>query len=188
MVSLSMIFGDARLPTNFWSKGSIDDETGCWLWHGATSSNGYGAFRIHGRQDTVHRISYRTFVDPDLPKRPLDHLCRVRNCFNPRHLELVTSRTNVLRGVGITAENAKKTHCLRGHEFTQDNLVPSRLKKGHRDCLTCSRAQSRRAATEQYSLVRAAFTALGLTQREYLTTYGASKAAALQVIEENGGI
>ncbi len=52
----------------------------------------------------------------------LDHLCRVRNCVNPAHLEPVTHRENTLRGDGVTAINARKTSCHRGHPFAGENL------------------------------------------------------------------
>jgi hypothetical protein len=74
-----------------------------------------------------------------LGKEP-DHLCRVRRCCNPDHMELVTSRENVLRGVSPAANNARKTHCNRGHELTGNNV---RIYKNRRICLACDKLRMR---------------------------------------------
>jgi hypothetical protein len=65
----------------------------------------------------------------------IDHLCRVRHCVNPAHLEAVSERVNILRGNGAGARNARKTHCVKGHAFTPDNLY--RDYQGYRRCRRC---------------------------------------------------
>ena len=73
--------------------------------------------------------------------KELDHLCRNRKCVNPKHLESVTHRENILRGETIMAENARKTHCWRGHPLSGKNL---KLKpNGHRQCRACAAMRSR---------------------------------------------
>lgn len=72
----------------------------CWLWTGALAENGYGVFQLNKEKGTqkAHRVSYSEFVSPLQDDQYLDHLCRVRNCVNPNHLEVVTKRQNAVRG------------------------------------------------------------------------------------------
>lgn len=111
---------------------------GCWIWLGATDGGErYGSFWNGERVVRAHRWAYERLIGP-IPEwaEDLDHLCRNTLCVNPRHLEPVTHRENVLRGHGCGALNARKTHCKYGHELTADNLVARRLPR--RQCLTCT--------------------------------------------------
>ena len=120
----------------------------CWYWTAVTNPDGYGQLRIGRKMVLAHHLSYEHFVGPIPKGLQLDHLCRVRGCVNPRHLEPVTQRENILRGVGIAALNAKKTHCKNGHEFTPENTRPQAhiskdgTKRG-RSCLACHRLSSK---------------------------------------------
>jgi hypothetical protein len=78
-------------------------KTPCWIWLGGRNKWGYGKIKRDGRTQATHRLFYRAFVDPDLPNSQagsdgLDHLCRVRHCINPEHLELVSCAENIRRG------------------------------------------------------------------------------------------
>lgn len=64
----------------------------------------------------------------------IDHICRARNCVNPAHLQVCTNRENILRGVGPTAINARKTHCPNGHPLSWDNI---RYRRGTKSCKIC---------------------------------------------------
>lgn len=122
-------------------------KTPCWVWCLHTSGSGYARGRVPGRERRnyfIHRETYEAFVGPIPDSLQLDHLCRVRTCVNPHHLEPVTNRVNALRGVGPTAINARKTHCPRGHEYTPEN---TRIRNsGWRACRACDaiRAQDQR--------------------------------------------
>lgn len=124
-----------------------DPETGCWRWTRQVHANGYGIITIGKRnQVLVHRIAYRLWVGPIPEGYQIDHVyergCRYRDCINPMHLEAVTQRENLMRGRGVPAMNARKTHCQNGHEFTPENTM--RSGPGRR-CHTCHLAWRRRA-------------------------------------------
>ena len=121
----------------------VDRSGECWLWTGALTTNGYGSFmKKKGLQMVrAHRFSYEYFVGPIPEGLDLDHLCRVRNCVNPAHLEPVTRRINLLRGMTQTALNASKTHCPAGHPYSPENTYIR--PKGQRVCKACSNLRSR---------------------------------------------
>ena len=80
----------------FWSHVDITED--CWLWTASTNF-GYGQFYAHKRNYRPHRYAYELLVGEVPDGLVLDHLCRVRHCVNPAHLEPVTHRTNINRGV-----------------------------------------------------------------------------------------
>lgn len=130
----------------------------CWLWLDKISefTDGYGVMLINesawgvgyfyatgepGPQSVAkarkaHRVSWR-IKHGRWPTLYLDHLCRVRECVNPEHLEEVTHAENVRRSPLVN-----KTHCPRGHEYTPENsyFIPS---TGGKMCRTCERARSK---------------------------------------------
>ena len=116
-------------------------ETGCLIWLGTRSGRGYGTFHLNGRNVAAHRVVYERVYGP-IPDGLLpDHLCRVRLCVNPRHIELVTNKVNLLRGDAPPAWNARKTVCSKGHPFVEENITHD---NGHRKCRTCNREYARR--------------------------------------------
>lgn len=122
----------------------VEDDRGCWLWQGMQNGTGYGLIKFGGRRHAVHRVAYEFLVAEIPDSLFLDHLCRVRHCANPYHVEPVTNAENLIRGEGGPARNRRKTHCLRGHALSGDNLLVS----GERICRTCKRRREsdRRAA------------------------------------------
>jgi len=120
-------------------------ETGCWVWQGGRGGyeNSYGTFFNGERTERAHRWAYRTWVGDIPPGMTLDHLCRVRLCVNPRHLEPVTKRVNTLRSPNaVSAVNARKTHCPQGHPLSGRNLY--RDPANRRVCRACARDRYRR--------------------------------------------
>ncbi len=106
----------------------------CWLWEGCVASNGYGVINDGGtpaKRVSTHIVAYEAHKGPVAKGLEVDHLCFVRRCCNPAHLEAVTPRINNLRSNSISAQNARKTLCKRGH-----TLLP---KPGShkRFCPTC---------------------------------------------------
>jgi hypothetical protein len=120
--------------------------SGCWLWTGSRYTGGYGKFFAFGRERAAHRVSYEFFVGPIPEGLALDHLCRVRRCVNPDHLEPVTYRENTLRSpVAHAALNAAKTHCKHGHEFTPENTrITTGGRRSRRRCRECERLRHAR--------------------------------------------
>lgn len=105
---------DQRLPERFRSKFGID-ERGCWVWTANTVNGGYGRVRLNGRMILSHRLAYEALSGPIPDGLQLDHLCRNRACCNPEHLEPVTNRENVMRGV----RPAQAREQMRGHAYSR---------------------------------------------------------------------
>lgn len=116
----------------FWRYVSPEPNSGCWLWTGGIRSGGYGAFHNGHDMEPAHRFSYRIHKAEIPDSLVLDHLCRVRCCVNPDHLEPVTNLENIRRGVNW---QKSKTHCKRGHAFTPENTRNERY--GARRCRAC---------------------------------------------------
>lgn len=130
----------------FWAKVKI--RPGCWLWTGSKIKKGYGNFGVRpatgGRNYKVvlaHEYAYEMLIGPIPEGKVLDHIeCDNPKCPNPFHVTPTTNRENVLRGRGPCAINARKTHCIHGHEFTPENTMANSLKKSipGRRCRTCA--------------------------------------------------
>ena len=69
----------------------------CWIWKPNSSVGGYGQFGLNGKPQLAHRAAYKLLVGPIPPKLTIDHLCCVRSCVNPQHLEAVTLAENLRR-------------------------------------------------------------------------------------------
>ncbi len=126
----------------FWKKvDKTSSKKGCWLWVSSKRSNGYGQFCYRRKPKKAHRLLY-AMLEGKIPKnKTLDHLCRVRHCVNPGHLEVVMCRENILRGEGLAAIHAQKTQCKRGHPFTIENTYQN--GKNGRGCRVCRREHVR---------------------------------------------
>lgn len=123
----------------FMSK--VDRSGECWIWTASTTDDGYGQFFVSDRRWRSHRWSYIHYVGAIPEGLELDHLCRVRRCCNPAHLEPVTRRENQKRGNGPTSQNIDATHCKHGHEFTLDSTYWS--SEGKRQCRPCNTRRTR---------------------------------------------
>lgn len=131
---------DSHMTTDsarFWARVAVVPN-GCWRWTGSVNGS-YGTFYFHGRTAYAHRVSYEMFVGPIPEGLTIDHLCRYPLCVNPSHLEPVPMRENTLRGEGVTARNAKKTHCSNGHRLSGDNVAMLTGARKGRECRTCTR-------------------------------------------------
>ncbi|MFE2047929.1 HNH endonuclease [Streptomyces sp. NPDC059459] len=165
----------ARLVERFWAKTRIavncachlcavteDASTKCVIWTASYTGGGYGGFWNGTRLVRAHRFAYELLVGPIPEGLALDHLCRVRRCVAPAHLEAVTHLENVRRGLlfipraGVpkgAREGVRRgmrpvaTHCPLGHELTPENTyvgpATSDHPYGRRRCRTCKNADKR---------------------------------------------
>jgi hypothetical protein len=120
-----------------------EPNSGCLLWMGMVNQYGYGRVKIGGQRTVAHRAAYELACGPVPDGLELDHLCRVRCCINPAHLEPVTHRENGRRGVAgqhHADRQAAKTHCPEGHPYSGANLFLRR--NGYRECRACMRARN----------------------------------------------
>lgn len=117
----------------------VETDGDCWLWTGHINPEGYGIIYYPPKQrERAHRWAYKAFVGPIPAGLILDHLCRVRRCVNPAHLEPVTDQENIRRGeagLNLLAAAAAVEFCPRGHRYDQDNTFTG--SAGHRNCRQC---------------------------------------------------
>ena len=158
--------GDNRLPERFWRKVTVDTGSGCWVWMAALNRRGYGIWGWQGRTVLVHRVAYEVLTGQRIPEGlTIDHVakrgCIHHNCLNPAHLDVVTRAENNRRqwdirgrvpapepksweqtflfGDEAVTSRPFRSHCPRGHEFTEDNTYTNLLRSGavSRQCKTC---------------------------------------------------
>lgn len=138
----------------FLAKVSLpDDLSECWLWTGA-SVRGYGQYHVRRPGIYAHRYSWELFHGRPIPDGlQIDHLCRVIACVNPLHLEAVTQQVNVLRSTSFAADEARRTHCPRGHAYDWVNtyIVRSPGRRPKRQCRPCKAINQRAYKARQGS-------------------------------------
>lgn len=112
----------------------------CWEWNGYKKRLGYGEFYANNARYQAHRFSYELFKGAIPDGLVLDHLCRNTSCVNPSHLEAVSNIENVMRGEGVGARAARKTHCDFGHTLTGSNVWLRKRPNGRiwRKCRKCA--------------------------------------------------
>lgn len=135
-------------PSTHWlprwmDKVTIGDD--CWEWQGNLSPQGYGRLWHDGEKRQTHRLMYELFKGPVPDGLMVDHLCRNRKCCRPDHLEAVTNRENMRRGLRGVLLNA----CPQGHEYTPENTAyrPPHTGRDNRGpsryCKECNRIRAR---------------------------------------------
>lgn len=142
----------------------VDKTETCWLWTGTTGGSvPYGQFYVGGKSVRAHRFSYGAFIGQIPPGLLVCHHCDVPLCIRPDHLFAGTMSDNIKdaikkgRVIPVNSRclppwNKGKTHCLRGHEFTEANTIIGR-KSGLRSCRICvNRNWTARKAKAQQAL------------------------------------
>ncbi len=127
----------ARLLAN-----TSEADGGCIVSLYSVGSHGYSQIGWteggKSRMRLGHRVAWEAEHGPIPDGLTIDHICRNRRCINVAHLRLLSNVENArMNG------NWAKTHCVRGHEFTEDNTY--RDKRGHRDCRACWRVRYQEA-------------------------------------------
>lgn len=130
--------GGPRLPLDFWERVQVDRQSTCWLWVGSRNVHGYGQLTWAGRTYGAHRVAYMQLIGPIPAGLELDHLCRVRACCRPSHLEPVTGAENRRRS---PLTPAGRSSCTAGHPWTDSSTV---WRSKGRDCRICHRERGRR--------------------------------------------
>jgi hypothetical protein len=139
------------LETRLWEKVDKGGEGGCWLWVGGITKYGYGNIWADGGTRSAHRVAYELAIGPIPDGHQIDHLCKVRHCVNPDHLEAVTPVVNNARSNSPSAGNKDKTHCKHGHEFTAENTY-IHPQRGTRQCRACQRINEKRSLLRRREL------------------------------------
>lgn len=119
------------------AKILIDKSSGCWEWQGAIDQQGYGLLWFKKRTERIHRVMYSAYVEP-IPRgikerrfNQIDHKCKNPKCCNPKHLQMITQKENVLKGESIVAINFRKNECKYGHVLVKEKI------RNRRYCPTC---------------------------------------------------
>lgn len=138
------------MNNRFWNK--VDASGDCWLWIGATfTPKAYGQFRVGKRLVKAHRYAWEDLVGKIPPDMTIDHLCRVKLCVNPDHLEVVTASINSIRGMKNRIPKPphvpqkrgakRKEVCKRGHLLAEARTY----RRGHYEVRACRKCQQLRS-------------------------------------------
>lgn len=125
---------------------------GCWIWQGVHVGGGYGflSMNINGKPSgkLAHRLSYELHIGEIPEGYEIDHLCKVRDCVRPEHLEAVTRQENINRSNIGKAQRAM-TECKHGHPFDEENTY---WYRGLRGCKICRRNNLRKSRKRRKNL------------------------------------
>ncbi|HUD01351.1 MAG TPA: HNH endonuclease [Rhabdochlamydiaceae bacterium] len=140
----------------FWTKTDMRGQEECWLWKGAKYGNGYGMFWLNGRTRPAHRVAWELHHNKPFPEGKLGcHSCDNPICVNPHHIWPGTMSENILDArakgrikmpheTGVVPWNKRKTHCIRGHALSGENLLIKDGPKRNRACRVCTAASKQK--------------------------------------------
>jgi len=125
----------------FWSKVNKQQD-GCWIWTGAKTYEDYGVVAVKTgyrkyKIVCVHRWTWEQLYGPIETGLHLDHLCKVRLCVNPDHLEPVTPKENVRRSNRVSQ---RPGFCKHDHDLAREGYA---LKRGGVRCRACDRERGK---------------------------------------------
>jgi hypothetical protein len=140
---MSALNGPAPIAERLDRLSMPEPMSGCTLWIGGDNGLGYGVVWHRGGMRRAHRVAWELANGPVPDGLVLDHKCRVRCCINVDHLRAITFRENVLCGEGVSAREARRTACPRGHAY---DIVK---RDGRRACRTCKNQLRRKGSRAQ---------------------------------------
>ena len=133
----------ARQVSNFF--GNLKIENDCWLWLRYVNKKGYGSCMINKKAYKTHRVSYQIFFGKLTEGYTIDHLCQIKDCCNPFHLEEVLHAENNYRGNSPPSLNARKKNCPNCGKPYDKIRIANGLPIG-RKCLPCQRLHAKNKA------------------------------------------
>lgn len=130
-----------KIPQVLLDKTLPEPMSGCWLAHNASyTKQGYSKVWYEGKMRSFHRLMFELSMGPIPPGLEIDHLCFVRCCVNPQHLECVTPSVNTKRMWDRKISSHKKDFCRNGHRYSDD----PKIYRGARVCKKCVKIRSSR--------------------------------------------
>ena len=135
-----MGFGGLSAPQErFDDKVEIITESGCHIWLGCVTRQGYGQLWFNGKVRYTHRLSYE-WNHGEIPEGLMVlHSCDTRCCVNPNHLRVGTVKDNAEDRMARGRDyNTNKTHCINSHEYTPENTY-KRPNTEYKECRKCRR-------------------------------------------------
>jgi hypothetical protein len=125
----------------------MGDLVDCWEWTGARDPNGYGRVNWQGKSMLAHRVAYMLMtISGTLDDRHILHACDNPPCCNPIHLWPGTAADNTadMFKKGRQQSYRRKTHCIHGHEYTEENTLWVKTAAGYmaRQCRICGRRKA----------------------------------------------
>lgn len=110
----------------------LNPETDCWEWRAAIADptgTSYGGITVDGKRYQAHRLAYETWVGPIPEGLEIDHLCRVRACINPDHLEVVTHAENMRRSRSSERRRLEDQARQQDHLDSVDRIEAARKRQ-----------------------------------------------------------
>lgn len=127
-----------------------EPNTGCWLWLGSTTYGGYGHMRNGASIELSHRVAWCLYRTPIPPGLLALHRCDNTLCCNPDHIFLGTHRDNMRDMAAKGRGNRGKTHCIYGHEFTEENTyVLGPHRNNERVCRACAKRRTAKSKEQK---------------------------------------